>query len=702
MSIFNHFQSLNLSDSQETVLNMLAAFLNGSENVFILKGYAGSGKTTILKGLIEYLESQEREVDVIAPTGRAAKVLRDKTFKGATIHRGIYNFEKLHTIEVDNEDVAKKSFHFYFPIAEKNSINRVIIVDESSMVSNTKSQHELFTFGTGKLLDDLLTYAKIHTTNNKIIFVGDPAQLPPVTDNRSLALDPSFFKSIGLSTNESEMTDVFRQESGNLILSNSVKIRELLKKEQRNSLKFEFDESEFLHLSDEMGPTNFVKLFPKPKIGDSVILSYSNGQALANNLAIRDKVFPGKKDITIGDILILNNNNYHTYEIDLFNGDMLEVVSVSNKIEILTAPVWVSDGVGKTRKNISLSFRDIVIMVPNHNSEISCKIIDSFLNSPAPTLSVDELKALYINFVIRFNEKQKIRKEQDLPILREGSPEFKEALRSDPYFNALRVKYGYAITCHKSQGSEWDTVFVDFRSRIGLTDDCLRWSYTAITRAKRVCYAIHAPSFDSIEKIKFDPIGIISEYPADAFQFPKLLSSPFHTNLSHPCKILKYNQIVEQIKETPYELLRVESRDWSEDYYFLYEGQATRIQGTHNKSGIFNPFKYMSGSEIVATKLISFLDQNPPYDFEINYTPSSDGADKLYKKISFELEGLDLQISNIVEFIPQFYIKYYFKSETQFGYMQFHFNKNMQFTKAMVKVLGSNEFLELQSLISKF
>jgi tRNA A37 threonylcarbamoyladenosine biosynthesis protein TsaE len=702
MNIFSHFQSLNLSASQKTALYLLEQFLSGSDNVFILKGYAGSGKTTILKGLIAYLESQEREVDVIAPTGRAAKVLRDKTLKGTTIHRGIYNFENLKAIEVDNEDVAQKSFHFYFPIAEKNTINRVIIVDEASMVSNNKSQHELFTFGTGKLLDDLLTYAKIHTTNNKIIFVGDPAQLPPVTESKSLALDASFFKSIGLTTNQSEMTDVFRQENGNLILSNSVKIREVLNQSQRNSLKFEFDESEFLHLSDEMGPTNFVKLFPKPKIGDSVILSYSNGQALANNLAIRDKVFPGQKDITIGDILILNNNNYHAYEIDLFNGDMLEVVSSSDKIETITAPVWTNDGQIKTRKNISISFRNIVVRFPNHHSAIKCKIIDSFLNSFAPSLSVDELKALYINFVMRFKETQKIRKEQGLPILKEGSPEFKDALRTDPYFNALRVKYGYAITCHKAQGSEWNTVFVDFRSRIGLDNDCLRWSYTAITRAKRVCYAIHAPSFDSFEKIKFDPIGIISDYPADAFQFPQFLSSPYHSNLSHPCKILKYNQIVEQIKETPYELLRVESKEWSEDYYFQYEGQETRVQGTHNKSGIFNPFKYISGSEIIASKLITLLNVNPPFDYEVNYTPSSEGADKLYKNVSYALEGLDLKISNIVEFIPQYYIKYNFKSETQFGYIQFYFNKNMQFTKAMVKVLDSDQFPGLQSLISKF
>lgn len=189
MSIFNHFQHLKLSPSQEIALTKLESFLSSSSKVFILKGYAGSGKTTILKGLIDYLENQERDVDVIAPTGKAAKILREKTLRGTTIHRGIYNFEKLLPLKVESEDLAEKSFHYFFPIAEKSNINRVIIVDEASMVSNMKSQHELFTFGTGKLLDDLLTYAKIRTTSNKIIFVGDPAQLPPVTDSKSLALD---------------------------------------------------------------------------------------------------------------------------------------------------------------------------------------------------------------------------------------------------------------------------------------------------------------------------------------------------------------------------------------------------------------------------------------------------------------------------------------------------------------------------------
>ncbi|WP_341228434.1 AAA family ATPase [uncultured Arcticibacterium sp.] len=702
MKIFNYIKGFNLSLDQETALTNLESFLGGSDKIFILKGYAGSGKTTILKCLIDYLESDEKEVEVIAPTGRAAKVLRDKTLKGTTIHRGIYNFDKLIPIEVENEDVANKSFHFYFPIAEKAITNRVIIVDEASMISNMRSQHELFTFGTGKLLDDLLTYANIHNTNNKIIFVGDPAQLPPVTDNKSLALDASFFRAIGLPTQEIEMTGVFRQERENLIFSNSIKIREVLEESQRNTLSFDFDDSEFLHLADEMGPSKYVSLFPKPKIGDSVILSYSNNQAFSNNLAIREKVFPNQEEITKGDILILNNNNYHTYEIDLFNGDMMEVVGVSNKLETLSAPVWVNDGQQQTRKNVSLAFRDVQVQVPHYKGTINCKIIDSFLNSGASSLSVTELKALYINFVMRFKEKQKLRKEQGMPSFSEGSVEFKAALKVDPYFNALKVKYGYAITCHKAQGSEWDTVFVDFRSRVGLNDDCLRWSYTAITRAEKVCYSIHAPNFDVFGKIKFEETGIINAYPKDAFQFPNNLISAFHSEGGHPCKVLKYNQVLNDLKDTPFELVKVVSQEWLEIYYLLYQGVEFRVQGTHGKNGIFNPFTVVNSDKEDIDHLLSIFNKSLQSDFEVNYTPTSESADKLYKNVCLAMQGVDIEITNIVEFIPQYFIKYNFKSKEQFGYMQFYFNKNMQFTKAVVKVLNTSSFPELNELISKF
>jgi hypothetical protein len=702
MSIFNHFQHLKLSPSQEIALTRLESFLSSSSKVFILKGYAGSGKTTILKGLIDYLETQEREVDVIAPTGKAAKVLREKTLRGTTIHRGIYNFEKLLPLKVESEDLAEKSFHYFFPIAEKSNINRVIIVDEASMVSNIKSQHELFTFGTGKLLDDLLTYAKTHTTTNKIIFVGDPAQLPPVTDSKSLALDIDFFLSNNIQAEETQMTDVLRQAGSNLILTNATKIRNLLLKEKRNTLEFEYDENHFLNLSDELGPTSFVEQFPKPKIGNGVIITYSNNQALSNNIAIREKIFPSKKDITIGDVVVLNNNNYHTYSFGLYNGDIAEVVNVSSETDIQSAPVYITEGPRKVRKNISLVFRNITLKFPNEDELIQCKIIDSFLNSSNSSLSVAEMKALYINFIMRFGEKQTQRKNQGLPYFREGSEEFKEALKTDPYFNALKIKYAYSITCHKAQGSEWDTVFVDFRGRIGLNDDCLRWSYTAITRAKNVCYCIHAPNFDSFDKIQFEPTTSVNSLPDEAIQFPKGLSSEYHTSTSHPCKILKFKEVQNVIADSPFQLIKVESKDYLEIYYFEYEDKPIKVQAIHKKNGLFQPFILVNGEKEIGESLIQLLNIPRKLELEVSYIPTNEVFSKLYSKINAELSSTDLSITNIIENTSSYYINYYFQSETQSGYIQFYHNKNLQFAKAFPRALNTTDFNELGHFISNF
>ncbi len=176
MSIFDHFEHLNVSRGQEAALTKLEAFLDSPVQVFMLKGYAGSGKTTILKGLVKYLESLKKDFALMAPTGRAAKVLRDKTGYGATIHKGIYNFSKLATINENSEDEAEHSFHYYFPLNEMEGSEKIIIVDESSMISSKETKHELFTFGTNILLNDLMTFSRLKTTKNKIIFVGDPAQ----------------------------------------------------------------------------------------------------------------------------------------------------------------------------------------------------------------------------------------------------------------------------------------------------------------------------------------------------------------------------------------------------------------------------------------------------------------------------------------------------------------------------------------------
>ncbi|OKL39972.1 ATP-dependent DNA helicase [Pontibacter flavimaris] len=700
MSIFYHFQQLLLSDDQRTALERIESFLTSDSQVFMLKGYAGSGKTTILKGLVAHLKVIGKDFAMLAPTGRAAKVLRDRTGRGMTIHRGVYNFEKLQLKEVDSEDVAEKSYHYYFPIKDEIEEGRVIIVDEASMIAEKKVQHELFTFGTGHLLSDLLTYSKIKTTKNKIIFVGDPAQLPPVTDPTSLAFEKSFFEERQITVVEAEMKTVMRQAAENPILRNAAKFRDLMAIPDRTELELDFDNKHFVKASAEEIAERYTNHFPLPEVGNGVIISFSNAQCLSYNRAIREKIFPSCRDIVAGDVILINNNNYHTYGTELYNGDMAQVIAVSERLDTQSAPVYVTEGREKVKKTVTLTFRDIVIKLPNHSEDIKCKVFDSLLNNTAADLTITELKALYINFVIRFNDEQRRRKDQGLATCREGSEEFRNQLKADPYFNALRIKYGYAITCHKSQGGEWDTVFVDYYGRTGLKDAQLRWSYTAITRAKDKCYNINPPYFTAFSKLAFSPIGPIGKVPSEAIQFNNIPSSPFHPANSHACKSLKYHEIVEKIADTHFSLDMVDSKPYMEIYFFRVDGKELRAQATHDGAGIFSDFVLFGTETEEAKSLLSIINQPYERQFRVDYTPSHPNLEKLFSIVQESCNTAGVFITNIIESRANYYVTYYFRTSAVSSYIQFYFNGKTQLTRAIPKSVMGEQDEKLKQLIT--
>lgn len=702
MNLSNHFKHLNLSHGQKAALCKLESFLNSPVQIFMLKGYAGSGKTTILKGLIKYFKEGKRDFEVMAPTGRAAKVLQNITGEGATIHRTIYDVHKIESIRADSVDEAEHSFSFQFPIIDNPNDNRILIIDEASMVSNQESHHELFTYGTGVLLADLLTYAKIKTTANKIIFVGDPAQLPPVQDSKSTAFDVDFFQSNGLSVDEVEMTDVFRHNDNdgrNILLENATKIRTVLNSHQRNELSFTFDSNTSLRINPEDVAQTFVDIFPVPSLDNGVIITYSNALAQSYNKSIREKLFPGHYEMVPGDILLLNSNNYK-HVIDLFNGDMAIVVRVSKTIETITAPVMVTEGGKRIRKNISLKLRDIAIRVNGHPNEIECTIFDCLLNSNRRDLTIDELKALYIHFVMRFNEHQKLNKENGLPYFKVGSDEFKKQLKHDGLLNALRVKYGYAITCHKSQGGEWHTTFVDYYGRVGLKDSHLRWCYTAATRASHVCYSINPPDFGHFSKFEIAPITTIGTFSEDALSFEGIVTSPFHKPADHPAKSMKYWEILDKLESTPFQIVRVETPGpYLERYTIIRDTEEFQIQANHNKAGLFEFFKPVHPSTQYE-KLLALI--NSPYQaaYNLKYTPSETQLLKLFSVMQESCDMAYVTITNIKEFIDKYYVIYYLKTSGKCAYIQFYFNQSGQLTKALPKSdLGIHD-VKLISLVN--
>lgn len=228
---------MELTPQQDKVFEQIKAFLDSDASVFILRGYAGTGKTTMVKVVADYI-AQNRHVALMAPTGRAARVLTAKTGrKAVTIHKAIY--EKACVVSKSVKDIAESEYKFVFPVrASENEGKIVAIVDEASMVCSRKTEHELLVFGTDNLMDDLLTYVRPNF-GGKVIFVGDPAQLPPVGESASNALRTEYFLEKGLKVVEAELTEVLRQKDDSIILKNAMMIRDLLKKEKRNNLVFE-------------------------------------------------------------------------------------------------------------------------------------------------------------------------------------------------------------------------------------------------------------------------------------------------------------------------------------------------------------------------------------------------------------------------------------------------------------------------------
>ncbi len=498
MSIFNHFKHLNLSQDQEIALTKLEAFLASPVQVFMLKGYAGSGKTTILKGLVEYLSAIEKDYALMAPTGRAAKVIREKTGHEAfTIHKTIYSYEDL--VEVEEED----SFYYYYKIRNNTDVmGKIFIVDEASMLSDAKSEGEFFRFGTGYLLSDLISYTRVKESSvtSKIIFVGDPCQLAPVTDSSSKALEAEYLKEkFNLSVEEVEMKEVKRQDGESGILQAAAKIRKSISSGFYNDFNLRSNGRDILN------PTYSTFLDTWHNVASpKIIIASKNNTCLDINKQVRASRF-GNAELPIqkSDIIIIGGNNYRK---GVFNGEFAVVNEVS---DIPTERTIALRG----KDPVSLKWRDIELVFPDAGSTskiIKGKMLENFLYGDN-YLKPEEMQALYVDFITRHKE------------LRPKTEEFKEAIMKDEYFNCLLRKYGYAVTCHKAQGGEWENVFTiwdhdytkgfdyfkDIQSRAGKSNQHFyRWAYTAVTRASNNLYALNPPFFNSYSAMAFTDLTV--------------------------------------------------------------------------------------------------------------------------------------------------------------------------------------------------
>jgi len=637
MSIIDHFNHIELSPSQEFAIRKLESFLYSPEEVFILKGYAGSGKTTILKGLVEYLESIEKDYMIMAPTGRAAKVIREKTGKEAfTIHKSIYSYEEMIDIEEGN------SFFYYYKLRNNTDVaGKIFIVDESSMISDAKSQGEFFQFGTGHLLTDLFTYTRVNVpnVNSKIIFLGDPCQLPPVGDSSSKALDPGYLREkFGVTTTEAELKEVKRQNEESGILKAATRMRKSISSGFFNDFNLRTNETDILNPAYD----EFLNTWQKVE-SSKIIIASKNKTCLDLNLQIRERLF-GNADLPVqsGDIIIIGGNNYRK---GIFNGEFAVVNSVSAVNTVRTVNL-------RGKGSVTLSWRDIELIFPdsgNDNKVVTGKVLENFLYGDN-FLKPEETQALYVDFVIRHKE------------LKPKTEEFKQAIIKDDYFNCILLKYGYAVTCHKAQGGEWDNVFTiwDHENQEGFncfTDKQLRrakdneaffrWAYTAVTRASKKLFALNPPFFNS-----YSSITIVQDTAVEALKSlagadlcpeeivldKELLNGLTQLNLENQPVQLQdhYIRVRHAVRKRYIEVVGWEKKNLEITYHFKRESHVAALKTWINKDFLFNG-KYLTvptqtNNEEFSQELASLL-KNMPNMHVIRNT-----AETVLSRLEFEFE----------------------------------------------------------------
>ncbi len=506
MKIFDHFQHINLTNDQRNALEKLHAFLESDDRVFILQGYAGSGKTTLLKGFVEYLKSLEKKYQLMAPTGRAAKVINQKTgFGSTTIHKGIYSFSELQEIK-QSDDETDVSFLYEYKIRNNPEVHdSVLIVDEASMVSDILSQGEFFRFGSGHLLRDLISYGRIDsaTTTSKIIFIGDPAQLPPISMNFSPALDSSYLKeTYKIAASVAEMKEIKRQDANNGILLSATKIRQCLTSGYFNDFDLRENKRDIFNPSYQ----DYLETY-KAQQDQKIIICYKNKTALDLNREIRKDKFGDDLPIQASDKVIIGGNNYR---LGIMNGEFAIVSEANPTVESREVKFYTKGG--KTQ-SVRLTWRSISLVLPDENDQpksVSGFALENYLYGDN-NLKPEEQRALYVDFRNRH------------PKLKKGTEEFNAAIKNDKYFNCILLKYGYTVTCHKAQGGEWASAFVFWDYGVSDSFNCYtgnqpkngrtnlmfyRWAYTAVTRASKKLFCINPPHFSSFSGMSFIDVNV--------------------------------------------------------------------------------------------------------------------------------------------------------------------------------------------------
>lgn len=462
---------------QAQALDVFVQFMTDSNPhaVMILRGSAGTGKTSLSGAIVRTLRAVRQKVMLLAPTGRAAKVFSlNSGMPAYTIHRRIYR-EKAFA-GVDGQ----------FNLNDNLYTDTLFMVDEASMIANLGLDGT--TFGSGCLLDDLIHFV-YQGRNDRLLLIGDKAQLPPVGEEESPALSAAMLQGYGLSVYECDLNEVVRLSQQSGILFNATRIRQMITHDDITQLpKIRF--SGFSDIREMPGAELIEALgdsYHQVGLDDTIVVTRSNKRANIFNQGIRNMVLDREEELESGDMLMIVKNNYYWMEEE--RKKIKE--SEERKVQSNELPAFLANGdrakVMKVSRRIDLygfHFTTLLLKFPDYdNYELEATVLLDTLTSEAPALTHDQQEQLFRQIEEDY---------QDIPLKADRM----KAIRQDPYFNALQVKFAYAVTCHKAQGGQWSHVYVDqgYMTDDMLTPDYIHWLYTAFTRATEMLYLVNWPN----------------------------------------------------------------------------------------------------------------------------------------------------------------------------------------------------------------
>lgn len=636
-----------LGKDQKNALQGINEFIESKDDVFVLSGGAGTGKTSILSVMMD--ENAERGFSLLAPTGRAAAVINQKTkVEAYTIHSFIYELQYITPFDEKNaDDTAQKSF---FSLRE-NDLPRgeIIIVDEASMISNRTQKNENLIFGTGNLLRDLISYVRFDR-GQKIIFVGDAYQLPPVGDNKSVAMLAPLLASIyKLEVRSAMLLKVYRQTHESSVLSFANAIRNNISTDNYSQLALPSSQS-----TRKISSTALVDDFVikhKEDEGENICIAYSNKLVCEYNSQIRRKLFPCIDEPIMPQDRLMCVRNYNFNDALIFNGEMFSIISIDSPVE--TKKCFLKTKT--SNQSYNFSFVDVSVQMASDRTKIyKLKLNISLLDSFSPQLSGEEYKALYINSIIE------IKRNKGNEFIPEC--EVYEALRQDAYYNAMHVKYAYAITCHKSQGGQWDNVYVDFQLQNCATEASSRWAYTAVSRSSQMLSCVNLPEYNTFSKILFSNIESINKKSGVYFVLQN--TDDVANQLKQFLDNIMPSEYTYTINERPY-LCMVDFCVGNQNarFNFYYNGK-----GEMKDPACPKPTKY---TDIILKLLMQNDKNNKTTEDKFIYRSEISSLNSLYDKI---LSLSQLCIVGIKENSDSYYVDYQFSEMDESSFIRFYFN----------------------------